>query len=640
MKQIFIIVLGVFLVWFCYAYGWHKTFHEKVTEHIISCFMRQYNIDVLKNLDFQSIVFNAWEADISPTERHCEHFAHAVTFYQSLLNSYGKVLYFGIPLLPVVICTLPGAEIAAGYHLREAREAYQTKKYKKASEELGYAIHYIEDALCPAHVYPFKQGLPDVHGDFESWADKNLDFWLKVVEEETGVTNIDSPEYLAALLKSEADWIATLPHRYRAPDDEIRGILENASGTWITRETGKGELLWKMRQQDLAEIVRKITRHVRGAVLYVVGEKLPSGPLAGTQVTTSILVIDVSGSMLNQWKGGVKIESAKKAALQFIEQVTNEPRGPGSLHLVGVVTFGSDAYVVCPLTTDYAAAKKGLEGVWASRYWATNLGAGLDAALKELDKVSSGKRFIILLTDGIISAGKSPDAVLATSVTEARAKGICIHTVGFGDPNDLDENFLKKVSLQSGCGTYNYASSGFELFGTYIKVRHAMLGSNRIVDFSSGPQPVRMLPGQTATLGAFQLTAPAKELHFTLAWSEPGRMNVVLVDPTNQKVTSSYPGAQIYSGNGFVHVTVFSPKTGIWRASAAALSSFVSGVQYYGVASARTGGFVIPYQLPIPCFDIAGTQICIPLPDMPTVLIVIGSVAFLCWVIYTRLTSP
>ncbi|MEM2002793.1 MAG: VWA domain-containing protein [Candidatus Bathyarchaeia archaeon] len=387
--------------------------------------------------------------------------------------------------------------------------------------------------------------------------------------------------------------------------------------------------LWRLIDQEVSRLEK---------IIYKTGKAQSSAQPFLQSITASVLVMDVSGSMSQQWKGGIKIESAKKAALQFLEQVANEPRPVGTTHMISVVTFSSDAQVVCPLTADHTQVRKTIIslGTLAS----TNMGAGLDAALKELDKVPQAKRFIILLSDGMTNTGKSREQILATSVAEARTKGICIHTVGFGDPGDIDEDFLKKIALQSNCGTYNYASTGFELFGTYIKVRHAMLGSNRIVDFSSGPQPVRMLPGQTATLGAFQLTAPAKELHFTLAWSEPGRMNVVLVDPTNQKVTSSYPGAQIYSGNGFVHVTVFSPKTGIWRASAIALSSFVSGVQYYGVASARTGGFVIPYSLPIPCFDIAGTQICIPLPDMPTVLIVIGSVVFLCWVIYTRLTSP
>ncbi|MEM4723649.1 MAG: VWA domain-containing protein [Candidatus Hadarchaeum sp.] len=363
-----------------------------------------------------------------------------------------------------------------------------------------------------------------------------------------------------------------------------------------------------------------------------------SSPIVFSRSSATALVIDVSGSMAWQWKGGVKIESAKKAALQFLEQVANEPRQPGSTHMVCVVTFSSDAHVACPLTSDYALAKKTV--ISLGTVTSTNMGAGLDVALRELDKVPSTQRFIVLLSDGMTNTGKSREQILATAVAEARKKGICIHTVGFGDPGDIDEDFLKKIALQSGCGTYNYASSGFELFGTYIRVRHAMLGSNRIVDFTSGSTPVRMLPGQTATLGAFQLTAPAKELHFTLAWSEPGRMQAILVDPNNQRVTSNYPGVQIYSGNGFVHITVFSPKPGIWRASAAAVTSFVSGVQYYGVVSARTGGIVIPYSLPIPCFNVLGTEICVPIPDLPTVVIVVGSIAILAWVLYTRLTSP
>lgn len=379
-----------------------------------------------------------------------------------------------------------------------------------------------------------------------------------------------------------------------------------------------------------------LTRYYR--LFSIVGVVRVHPPLKGS-ITATVLVIDVSGSMAWQWRGGVKIESAKKAALQFIEQVANEPRQPGSSHMIGVVTFSDDASVVCPLTDNYNQAKNTIIrlGTLAS----TNLGAGLTVALRELDKLPGlAKRFIILLSDGMTNTGLSREQILARPVAEARAKRICIHAVGFGDPGDIDEDFLKKVAQQSGCGTYHYAASGFELFGTYIKIRHAMLGSNRIVEFSSGSSPVRMLPGHTAALGAFQLTAPAQELHYTLAWSELGRMRALLVDPSGRQVTTTYPNTTIYSGNGFMHITVFSPQPGTWTASAAAITSFLSGVQYYGVVSARTGGVVIPISVPPICFTVADQQICMPLPHMPTVLVVLVGVVAAIYILYTRFLAP
>lgn len=361
----------------------------------------------------------------------------------------------------------------------------------------------------------------------------------------------------------------------------------------------------------------------------------PVHPLPSAQPSSTILVMDVSGSMGWSWRGGLKIDSARKAALQFIEQVVAAEAGR---HMIGVVTFSGSASTVCELTSDYQRAKNTIISLGAAG--ATNLGAGLTNALQELSKAPAGKHAIILLSDGVSNTGLSPEQILAQPVAEARQRGICIHTVGFGDKGDIDEPFLRRVAEGSGCGTYNHASSGFELFGTYIRVRHSMLGSNRIADYTSGSSPVRLLSGQSASLGAFQLTAPAQELHYTLAWSEPGRMRAILVDPSNREVTASYPGATMYAGNGFTHITIASPKVGIWRVSAEALTSFAQGVQYYGVASARTGGIVIPYHMPSPpCIDFMGMKICIPIPDLPTALVVGIVIIAVAVAVYLQLTA-
>jgi len=350
--------------------------------------------------------------------------------------------------------------------------------------------------------------------------------------------------------------------------------------------------------------------------------------------SATILVIDVSGSMASQWHGGIKIESAKKAALQYIEQVANEPRPVGVTHYIGVVTFSDSASVVCPLTTSYDAAKKTVISLGTIAW--TNLGAGLDTALQELSKLPAGaKKFIILLSDGMTNRGKSREAILQTSVAEARRQGICIHTVGFGDPGDIDEDFLKKIATQSGCGSYNYASSGFELFTTYVKVRHATLGSNRFVEYKT-TTPAYFFPGESITLGAFQLTAPAQELHYTVAWSGPVVLQAKLVDPQGRVVDNRYPNSVIYSGSGFSHVTVFSPIPGIWRAAATVKSAAMQPAEYYGVASARTGGYVIPY-IPPPCLVKADNTCVIPMPDLPTAVVVAIGVAVWIWWFYNQI---
>jgi uncharacterized protein YegL len=365
--------------------------------------------------------------------------------------------------------------------------------------------------------------------------------------------------------------------------------------------------------------------------------ELPATPVPScyeTITTASVLVMDVSGSMSWSWHGGVKIESAKKAALQYIEQVANEPRSAGVTHYIGVVTFNDSASVACPLTTSYGEAKKTVISLGTIAW--TNLGAGLDTALQELSKLPAGaKKFIILLSDGMTNRGKSRESILQTSVAEARRQGICIHTVGFGDPGDIDEDFLKKIATQSGCGSYNYASSGFELFTTYVKVRHATLGSNRFVEYKT-TTPAYFFPGESITLGAFQLTAPAQELHYTVAWSGPVVLQAKLVDPQGRVVDNRYPNSVIYSGSGFSHVTVFSPIPGIWRAAATVKSAAMQPAEYYGVASARTGGYVIPY-IPPPCLVKADNTCVIPMPDLPTAVVVAIGIAVWIWWFYNQI---
>jgi len=129
---------------------------------------------------------------------------------------------------------------------------------------------------------------------------------------------------------------------------------------------------------------------------------------------------------------------------------------------------------------------------------------------------------------------------------------------------------------------------------------------------------VYVIPGQSVALGAFQLTSSAKELHYPLTWAENGRLVAELVDLSGHRVTASYPRARIYSENVFSHITLLSPRKGIWKAVSRVFSVFPKEVHYYRVVSARTGGSGIPYEASEICiFD----DICIPLPDLPTWLL-------------------
>ena len=481
--------------------------------------------------------------------------------------------------------------------------------------------------------------------------DPNSPNVIKVIQDSSGkypaYTSVDSNKLNGvSIIQSVSMIFNTAIAQFTTTDEpgkyDVQGVATHEFGHWLglgditdtscqNRSVMVHPIIESGKENEVTRGLRNIKKDDIEA-LKILYPSLP--PISKAIETATVLVMDVSGSMAWQWHGGIKIESAKKAALQYIEQVANEPRPVGVTHYIGVVTFSDSASVVCPLTTSYDAAKKTVISLGTIAW--TNLGAGLDTALQELSKLSAGaKKFIILLSDGMTNRGKSREAILQTSVAEARRQGICIHTVGFGDPGDIDEDFLKKIAAQSGCGSYNYASSGFELFTTYVKVRHATLGSNRFVEYKT-TTPAYFFPGESITLGAFQLTAPAQELHYTVAWSGPVVLQAKLVDPQGRVVDNRYPNSVIYSGSGFSHVTVFSPIPGIWRAAATVKSAAMQPAEYYGVASARTGGYVIPY-IPPPCLVKADNTCVIPMPDLPTAVVVAIGVAVWIWWFYNQI---
>lgn len=248
------------------ACAWKTNFHGKqVTGTVLQDFVSTLSVAVHVNIN--NLAFNCWQADVSST-KHCAEYAHRVTKYQQQFNSFGRVPCPPYGSLPVCVCNKPGAEEGATHYLIKAREAYLKKDYKTAEEFLGYAIHYIEDSLCPSHVFAFKEGIPDVHGDFENWAEDQSSRWIEIMKKAQPFLFADINDLKNILIK-KADWVAGLPHSYRNPDDKIVNANTTALGNWVRRSI-LGNVLWEMRMEDLEEIVLEIGALIKGAMLYVV----------------------------------------------------------------------------------------------------------------------------------------------------------------------------------------------------------------------------------------------------------------------------------------------------------------------------------------------------------------------------------
>jgi Ca-activated chloride channel family protein len=210
---------------------------------------------------------------------------------------------------------------------------------------------------------------------------------------------------------------------------------------------------------------------------------------------TVILAFDVSGSMGADDLKPTRLEAAKSAALDFVQ---NQP----ATVQIGVVSFSSGAFTTQAPTNDEGQVAAAINRLTLQT--GTSVASGIDSALKAIDAVNNPpltlssrqqtvaptpsptpvpkgthqSAVIILLTDG--ENNESPDP-LALAQTAAD-RGIRIYTVGIGSAagadlhingftihSRLDEATLQQIAQMTG-GTYYNAQSTQDLHNIYDKL--------------------------------------------------------------------------------------------------------------------------------------------------------------------------
>lgn len=204
-----------------------------------------------------------------------------------------------------------------------------------------------------------------------------------------------------------------------------------------------------------------------------------------------MLAIDLSGSMAedDMRLAGRRIDrlSAAKAVLRdFLERRRGDR--------VGLIVFGRQAYPLVPLTFDVASVDAQLADLtvgMAGRE--TAIGDAVALAVKRLRERPRSQRVLVLLTDGVNTAGVlGPERALEL----AQAEGVRIHSIGFGsdprvDPlaallpvaDGIDEQSLRTLADGTG-GRYFRATDTRELAGIYQTI-------DRIEPIEAEGQPVR-----------------------------------------------------------------------------------------------------------------------------------------------------
>ena len=189
-----------------------------------------------------------------------------------------------------------------------------------------------------------------------------------------------------------------------------------------------------------------------------------------------MVAMDVSNSMLAEDVGMQRMALTRRTVERLIGTLDGDR--------IGLVVFAGDAYVQCPITTDYAATKLFLDDVTTDivPVQGTAVGRAIEVARAGFDPESTASKVIVVLTDG---ENHEDDAVDAAK--EAKAAGIEIHTIGMGSPGGgpiplydrygrqrgfktdaagnpivtaLDETMLIQIA-EAGGGTFTRAGSGF-----------------------------------------------------------------------------------------------------------------------------------------------------------------------------------
>ncbi|MDX2345252.1 MAG: VWA domain-containing protein [Legionella sp.] len=178
-----------------------------------------------------------------------------------------------------------------------------------------------------------------------------------------------------------------------------------------------------------------------------------------------MLVLDISGSMeirdrVQYGRPTTRLQLVKQAAEDFVKNRSDSQ--------IGLILFGSRAYLQTPLTKDHATvlmrlndATVGLAGK------TTSIGDALGLAVKHMQHVPKKGRVVILLTDGANNSGMMLPLKAAQL---AKAADIKVYTIGlssdsgvamFGNMpapvDDLDEQTLKTIATMTK-GQYFHAT--------------------------------------------------------------------------------------------------------------------------------------------------------------------------------------
>jgi Ca-activated chloride channel family protein len=162
-----------------------------------------------------------------------------------------------------------------------------------------------------------------------------------------------------------------------------------------------------------------------------------------------MLAVDISGSMDQpDFKAP---DGAMQQRLAAVKHVVGDFVARRQGDRIGLILFGTKAYVQVPFTQDLATATQLLnEAQVAMAGQQTAIGDAIGLTIKAFEASKAEQKVLILLTDGNDTASRVPPAKAAEI---ARQHGVVVHTIGVGDPNASGENRVDLGALREVAST-------------------------------------------------------------------------------------------------------------------------------------------------------------------------------------------
>jgi Ca-activated chloride channel homolog len=190
-----------------------------------------------------------------------------------------------------------------------------------------------------------------------------------------------------------------------------------------------------------------------------------------------MLAVDLSGSMRTQ---DMDLAGQPVSRFEAVEAIAGDFIRRRSGDEMGLILFGSQAFLVTPLTYDLSAVRAQLQSaVVGLAGTETAIGDAIAVSVKRLSAMPEQARVLVLLTDGVNNSGNITPREAARA---AKAAGVRIYTIGVGatqmtvpgffgnqliNPSaDLDADMLTTIAQETG-GQFFRATDGNELANAY-----------------------------------------------------------------------------------------------------------------------------------------------------------------------------